>query len=68
MIIMAVCSTDKEKLQSAFHEKVPAGGCGLWCGSGGEFTGGWTTGLLLVESGMTHQGRGREPFHVGRPH
>jgi hypothetical protein len=44
------------QIQSAFQEKVPAGGYGLWCGSGGEFTGGWTTGLLLVENSMTHQG------------
>jgi hypothetical protein len=25
-------------------------------GSGGQFTGGWTTGLLLVENSMTYQG------------
>jgi hypothetical protein len=43
-------------VQSVFHEKVPAGGWRLWCGSGGKFTGGWTTGLLLVENSMTHQG------------
>jgi hypothetical protein len=34
----------------------PCGGCGLWCGSEGQFTGGWTTGLLLAENSMTHQG------------
>jgi hypothetical protein len=33
----------------------PCGGCWLWCGSGGMCTGGWTTGLLLVEHSMTHQ-------------
>jgi hypothetical protein len=27
----------------------------LWCGAGGMCTGGWTKGLLLVESSMTHQ-------------
>jgi hypothetical protein len=49
------CAGRKDFVQSAFHEKDPAGG-GVWCGSGGEFTGGWTTGLLLVENGMTLQG------------
>jgi hypothetical protein len=44
------------KVQSAIYEKVPAGGCRLWCGAGGMCTGGWTTGLLLVENSMTHQG------------
>jgi hypothetical protein len=45
------------KVQSAFHEKVPAGGGGLLgCGAGGTCTGGWTKGLLLVENSMTHQG------------
>jgi hypothetical protein len=44
------------QLQSAFQEKVPAGGCRLWCGSRGKCTGGWTKGLLLVENSMTHQG------------
>jgi hypothetical protein len=44
-------------VQSAFHEKVPAGGGGrLWCVSGGKCTGGWTKGMLLVENSMTHQG------------
>jgi hypothetical protein len=43
-------------LQSAFHDKVPAGRCLLWCGSGGKCTGGWTKGLLLVEKSVTHQG------------
>jgi hypothetical protein len=45
------CATE---LQSAFQEKVPAGGWRLWCGSGGKFSGGWTTGLLLVGKSMTH--------------
>jgi hypothetical protein len=45
-----------ENVQSAFYEKVPAGGCRLWCSAGGMCTGGWTKGLLLVESSMTHQG------------
>jgi hypothetical protein len=43
-------------VQSAFYEKVPAGGCRLWCGAGGMCTGGWTKGLLLVENSITHQG------------
>jgi hypothetical protein len=43
-------------VQSAFYEKVPAAGCRLWCGAGGMCTGGWTKGLLLVESSMAHQG------------
>jgi hypothetical protein len=34
----------------------PCGGCRLWCGSGGNCSGGWTKGLLLVENSMTHQG------------
>jgi hypothetical protein len=34
----------------------PCGGWRLWCGSGGKLTGGWTKGLLLVETCMTHQG------------
>jgi hypothetical protein len=33
-------------VQSAFYEKVPAGG--------GMCTGWWTKGLLLVENSMTH--------------
>jgi hypothetical protein len=44
------------KLQSSFHEKVPAGGWLLWWYSDGQFTCGWTKGLLLVENSMTHQG------------
>jgi hypothetical protein len=35
---------------------LPAGGGGLWCGSGGKFSGGWTIGLLLMENSMMHQG------------
>jgi hypothetical protein len=42
-------------VQSAFHEKVPAVGWRLWCGSGVKFSGKWTKGLLLVENSMTHQ-------------
>jgi hypothetical protein len=30
----------EEALQSAFYESVPAGGCRLWCGMGGMYTGG----------------------------
>jgi hypothetical protein len=44
-----------EIVQSAFHEKVPGGGALVRFG-GGEFTVGWTKGLLLVENSMTHQG------------
>jgi hypothetical protein len=47
--------TGYSNLQSAFHEKVPAAGRRLSCGSGGKFTDGWTKGLLLVENSMTHQ-------------
>jgi hypothetical protein len=60
-VLAALCLIDgtelckRERVQSAFQEKVPAGGRRLWCGSGGKFTGGWTKGLLLVENSMTHQ-------------
>jgi hypothetical protein len=43
-------------VQSAFLEKVPAVGGGSGAVRGGKFTVGWTTGLLLVENSMTHQG------------
>jgi hypothetical protein len=39
-----------------FSGESPCGVYGLWCGSGGKCTGGWTTRLLLVENSMTHQG------------
>jgi hypothetical protein len=44
-------------VQSAFYEKVPAGGgVSALVRCGGMCTGGWTKGLLLVENSMTHQG------------
>jgi hypothetical protein len=43
-------------VQSAFYEKVPAGGMGSGAVRGGKCTGGWTKALLLVENSMTHQG------------
>jgi hypothetical protein len=45
---MGLLTASRKQLQSAFYEKVPAGG--------GGGTVGWTKGLLWVEDSMTHQG------------
>jgi hypothetical protein len=51
-----VSTENKHQNYSPHFRRKSLRGCWLWCCSGGICTGGWTKGLLLVESSMTHQG------------